>query len=188
MSKVISIDLEMNMPSQKIIQLGYVIGDPITGRVFVSRSLTINPNENLNPEITALTGISQADVDGGMSLETAYRVMKEDVEKHNCSTTPVQWGEGDSRHLRQELGLSPEEYVFRNRTFDVKTVYQTKQLFNRNKVAAGLAKAMEHEGYEFVGTPHRALDDAYNTFIMFRHLGNRFRLADKMEKVFNDNT
>jgi hypothetical protein len=27
MSKVISIDLEMNMPSQKIIQLGYVIGD-----------------------------------------------------------------------------------------------------------------------------------------------------------------
>jgi hypothetical protein len=57
MSKVISIDLEMNMPSQKIIQLGYVIGDPITGRVFVSRSLTINPNEILNPEITALTGI-----------------------------------------------------------------------------------------------------------------------------------
>ena len=183
MSKVISIDLEMNQPSGKIIQLGYVIGDPVSGRVFESQSIYVNPKEPIHPDITALTGITDVNVSAAVSLEQAYKVMTWDIQKHNCSTTPVQWGEGDSRELRNQLGLSAEDYIFRTRTFDVKTVYQTYRLFNREKVAAGLSSAMATMGVAFEGTPHRAEDDAYNTFVMFKLLGNKFRLADKMAKL-----
>lgn len=183
MSKVISIDLELNQPSGTIIQLGYVIGEPITGRVFESKCININPKETLDPRIVELTGITQEDVDNGTTLEEAYREMVEDMKKHNASTTPVQWGEGDSRVIREQLGCSRDEYVFRNRTFDVKTIYQTYRLFNREKVVAGLSSALATMGVAFEGRPHNACDDAYNTFVMFKLLGNKFRLADKMNKL-----
>ena len=189
MSKVISIDLELNQPSGKIIQLGYVIGAIRYPRVIKSASIIVNPYEQLgrlsnkDMSITDLTGITQEDVDKGVSLQEAYALMCKDIEKYNPSRTPVQWGTGDSRALRTQLGLSHDEFIFRGREFDVKTLFQTYQLFNNGSVAAGLASAMTTMGLEFVGTEHNAEDDAHNTFMMFRELGNRLVMSNKIRQV-----
>lgn len=189
MSKVISIDLELNQPSGKIIQIGYVIGVVKDGRILTSQSLIINPNEPLgrlndrDMTITELTGITQQQVDNGMSLQEAYDILFEDVVRLNPSRTPVQWGTGDSRAIRTQLGLSYNDFIFRGREFDVKTLFQTYQLFNNESVAAGLASAMQTVGLEFNGRQHDALADAYNTFLMFREMGNRLVMSDKIRQV-----
>lgn len=192
MSKVISIDLELNPDSKgkptKIIQLGYVIGDVRNERIFCERSLIINPHEDLGfiqdgRSITDLTGITQEMVDNGMSLQEAYEIMCGDIKRWNPTVTAVQWGTGDSRALRQELGLSIEDYIFRMREFDAKTLYQVYRLFNNEGVAAGLENAMKSLGMEFIGRPHDAKDDALNTFRIFYKLGKMLVFADKVRKL-----
>lgn len=195
MSKVISIDLEMNPVSGKIIQLGYVIGDLFDGRVFAGESLLINPKEELqiipelNIHISDYTGITQDMVDGAGTLFEAYQWMCEDIKKYNPTTTCVQWGDGrgdnkgDHDYLRQQLGLSWEDFIFRPRAWDVKSYYQIYRAFNRKSVAAGLVKAMESIGMKFEGRPHNAFDDAYNTFLIFRELGLKIIKYDKIDKL-----
>lgn len=189
MSKVISIDLELNQPSGKIIQIGYVIANIRDGRILKEASLIVNPNEPLgllndrNMTITDLTGITQEQVDNGLTLQEAYDYMCQDIKKYNPSRTPVQWGTGDSRTIRTQLGLSYNDFIFRGREFDVKTLFQTYQLFNNDSVAAGLGSAMKTMGLEFEGREHDALADAYNTFLMFREMGNRLVISDKIRQV-----
>lgn len=186
MAKVISIDLELNQPSRKIIQLGYVIGNVQKGTILLERSLIINPHEQLgmlsdkNMHITELTGINQEMVDNGIELSEAYKIMCEDIKKHNPTSTPVQWGMGDSECIMEELNLNWDTFVFRKRTFDVKALYQVYRLFTNQGVAAGLETAMNSLGMNFLGRPHDALADAKNTFLIFLELGKKMILSDKI--------
>ncbi len=198
MSKVIAIDLEMNPVSGKIIQLGYIIGDLASGKVFTQYDIIVNPNEELQviPEngihISDYTGITQAMINNGTTLEIAYKVMCDDIKKYNCTTTCVQWGDGkgdnkgDHDHLRRELGLTWEQFIFRARTWDVKSYYQIYRAFKRQSVAAGLVKACESLGMTFVGRPHNAKCDAINTFLIFRKIGSKLIAFDQIEKSVNE--
>lgn len=188
MSKVISIDLELNQPSGKIIQIGYVIGTIFQTKILAERSLIVNPEEKLGSiqngmTMTEFTGITQEQVDSGYTLKEAYEIMCSDIKKFNPTTTPVQWGQGDARALRIELNMTHDEFVFRSRDFDVKTIYQTYRLFNNKSVASGLEAAMRSLGMEFQGRPHDALADAKNTYYTFMNLGNRLVLSDKINKL-----
>lgn len=189
MSKVISIDLELNPVSKKIIQLGYVIGDLYDGRIFTRNCINVNPNEELQvipgllTHITDYTGITQQDVDNAGTLPEAYRTMCADISSYNPTVSPVQWGQGDSRALKAELGLDWDSYIFRPREWDAKSFYQIYRAFQRKAVAAGLQKALESLDMKFEGRPHNALDDAYNTFLILRKLGMKTVGFDKIEKV-----
>lgn len=190
MSKVIAIDLELNQPSGKIIELGYTIGDVVSGKIFSKQAHIINPEEplgiipGLNVHITDYTGITQELIDlAGTTLPYAYKQMCEDIKKYNPTVTVVQWGQGDSDCLREQLGLSWDDYVFRQRIWDAKSLYQIHRCFQREGVAAGLEKAMKTLGMEFEGRPHRAIDDAYNTFRIFRELGLKSINYDKIKGI-----
>lgn len=197
MSKVITIDLELNPVSKKIIQLGYVIGDLADGRIFLKQSIIIDPQEELQviPEqgvhISDYTGITQERIDKeGVSLSHAYDLMCHDIKTHNPTTTCVQWGDGsednkgDHDTIRRELGMTWDQFIFRPRAWDVKSYFQIYRAFNRKSVAAGLGKAMETLGMEFEGRQHNALDDAYNTFRIFRELGMRMVKFDKIKGIY----
>lgn len=188
MSKVISLDLELNQPSRRIIQLGYVIGNINNGRIFSERSLIINPHEKLGViedgrTITELTGITQDQVDNGMSLIEAYEIMCDDIRKYNPTRTPVQWGMGDSECIMRELGLNWDTFIFRKRTFDVKALYQIYRLFNNQSVAAGLESAMKSLDLPTNYRYHNALEDAKATFVTLIELGNKMVLSDKVKKL-----
>lgn len=198
MSKVISLDLEMNQPSGKIIQIGYVIGDVTNLRIFEKRSLIVDPKEPLGEidqpglkiSIEDFTGITEDRIrKEGITLQSAYQILVDDVVKHNPTRTVVQWGDGsfdnkgDHDYLRQELNLSWDDFIFRPRSWDVKSFYQIYRTFNRQSVVNGVENALKNLNLTFQGRPHDALDDAFNTFIIFSKLGEKMTLSDKIIKL-----
>jgi len=201
MSKVISLDLEMNQPSNKIIQIGYVIGDIRNGRIFEKKSLIVNPKEELGfvetdkgmVHICDFTGISEESIKNGIDLSEAYQIMCEDIIKHNPTRTVVQWGDGgpnsrgDHDEIRKQLNLTWAEFIFRTRSWDVKMIYQVYRAFNNKSVASGLSSAMNHLNLEFSGRPHDALDDAYNTFLCFCKIGKKMSRFDQIKGILDEN-
>jgi len=168
---VCSLDLEMNQPSDTIIQIGICIGSTRTGEIHVKRQWNIYTEEVIAPFITQLTGVTQEDVAAGVSLLGAYNELGELYKQYDCSLNFISWGGGDSQLLRSQL---PEgtKWLYGKRWFDVKTLYQAFILGAERPISprAGLAKAMIKTGLKFNGTKHTAMDDATNTFLLMKHL------------------
>lgn len=212
---IVCMDLEMNQPSGRIIELGAVVGDTETGEVVDSLRCLVNPGEPISPYITELTGISDSDVAGGMGVVDAYEALVAMCSKWGACRTLYTWGGGDSAELKKQIESDNPSYFqnkkssqvdsdekndhdkgdldkvyesdkseapndaeknnyffFGHRWEDMKTVYKMWGLANDVVGKAGLAKALTRLGLEFDGTPHRALDDALNTFKVFMFFKN----------------
>lgn len=169
--KLTCIDLEMNQPSGKIIQIGAVIGDTITGVISHRFSVFVNPHEKLNPEIIELCGISQEQVDQGIELEAAYLKLKE-FHKNSDFINPVTWGGGDSQELYDQLlEDTKKDWCFGRRWIDAKTMAVTHMIAKKDRVLkGGLSSTMKNYGLKFQGRAHDALVDAENTFKMYNHM------------------
>ena len=168
---VMSLDLELNQPSNSIIQIGIVIGSTESGAILEQKYWNIFIDEEINPYITTLTGITQDMVNNGIFISDAYKEMTELYNKHNCSLNMVTWGGGDHRALQQQLkkfcdinDISDIKWEYGHREFDVKTLFLSFALAQGMKTRSGLAKSMTRVGLNFEGTKHWAVDDAHNTF------------------------
>lgn len=167
---MIAIDLEMNQPSRKIIQIGAVVGSLKSGEIIERFSRYVNPAESLNPEIVQLTGITQKDVDSGVYLPKAYSDLVSLMERTGAFCNPITWGGSDTEILRAQLDGAYNRWVFGHRWIDAKTVYQSYCLANDKPLQGGLAKVMTKFGLRFSGKRHNALSDAENTFALYREL------------------
>lgn len=179
---IVSLDLEYNQPSRKLIQIGAVVGDLTTGNVVDRFSIFINPGESLAPEIVQLCGIKQSDVDSAPDIKEAYRQLTYWLQPYagQRSLNPLTWGGGDSEDLRQAVGLDREDraaWVFGRRWTDVKTVFIAWRAAHQRPGDGGLAKSMTKLGLAFQGRRHNALDDAENTFITYMALLAQFKPA-----------
>ena len=180
---VITIDLELNQPSRKIIQLGYAINNSKNGKLIMSQSWYVDPKEPIDSFITGLTGIKDRDVIGAGNLYHAYSNMVDDITKHQTAKFPLQWGL-DHYELRTELDIPWDEYVFARRAIDVKALYQAYAMARpQGKTVAGLSKALSVLGLEFIGSPHDAMDDAVNTFRAFKALTDKMVKYDEITKA-----
>ena len=173
---ILSLDMEYNQPSRSIIQIGVAIGDINTGRVLTTRGWYIQAGEELAPFIIKLTGITQEDVDiSGVSLIGAYTQIKAMHEQYHCYRNPLTWGGGDSIDLRYALNMDENQFLFGRRWIDVKTLFIARNMVKQLPLQSGLAKSMTKVGLTFKGRKHNAIDDAYNTFIMYHKLINEFK-------------
>ncbi len=190
---IISIDLEFNQPSGKVIQLGYIIANVKNKAIKVTKSIIINPLEELNKEIIKLTGITQEMVDNSnYTIHTAYEEMCKDIDRFQVTKHPLQWGL-DHNYLITQLNLDWDEYIFRRRGHDIKSFYQLYQMVKPNsKVISGLDSSMKHLGltWDFkYGPPHNALADAHNTLLTFWKISDKLTVFDEMERIMlNVNT
>jgi inhibitor of KinA sporulation pathway (predicted exonuclease) len=176
---IVSIDLELNQPSKRIIQIGAVVGDLTTGNVVDRFSIFINPVEALSPEIVKLCGIKQSDVDSAPDIKEAYRQLTIWLKPYagQRSLNPLTWGGGDSEDLRQAVGVDREDratWVFGRRWIDVKTVFIAWRTAHQRPGDGGLAKSMTKLGLAFQGHRHNALNDAENTFAVYIALLKQF--------------
>ena len=171
--------MEYNQPSQTIIQVGYVIGDLKTGEIFERVCREVKVDEAVSDFIVGLTGVTQEMVNTGWSLQDIYAEMKELHEKHGCFRNALTWGGGDSEDLRHALALDNEAYLFGRRWVDAKTVYVSRCFAKGLKHQSGLAKSMTKLGLRFEGRKHNALDDAENTFRVYRKLLEELKNEDK---------
>jgi len=178
-----SIDLEMNQPSDKIIQIGAVIGNLKTGEILAKYSAFVDPEESIREDIIKLCAIDDELLrEEGMDLFTAYEGLRDLCLEYQCSKMAIQWGQGDVRHLLLELkkngyqfntGFQDQEgepFIFGRRTFDAKQSMQEWRFKQGITLQGGLARSMTKLGLEFEGRKHTADADAYNTWVIYRKL------------------
>lgn len=176
--KYLALDLELNQPSGKIIQVGIAIGkadDRIEN--YLVKKWYIDPNEPIDQFIIDLTGITNSDIRANcVSHETVARELSELIKEHNCFVNPVTWGGGDSVELLAEFSKQCVDFpCFGRRWIDVKTWYTLLMLARSKKPSGGLSSAMGAYKLQFKGTAHRADVDAANTLAFFFNLLERQR-------------
>jgi inhibitor of KinA sporulation pathway (predicted exonuclease) len=147
------------LDEEKIIQIGVVFFNVLTEEVLEYKSWYINIGVPLSTFIKKLTRITQADVDGGTDIQTAYNELLEIIGKYKCFRQPVTWGGGDLRALQKEVG---RETLGRNE-MNVKTLFQAYAPLVGIKARCGLEKACNRVGIGFRGRGHDAVTDAYST-------------------------
>lgn len=166
----VALDLELNQPSGKIIQIGIAIGNiHDSPEQYITRQWYINPGEPISEFITQLTGITNEDIDN-YSVEYISFVdqLQQVLAKYTPFINPVTWGCGDLISLRSQIEASGIEFpCFGKRWIDVKTWY-TLYMFSRNRSPkGGLKSAMSEFKMKFTGSAHQADVDAANTLALF---------------------
>jgi inhibitor of KinA sporulation pathway (predicted exonuclease) len=178
--KFLALDLELNQPSGKIIQVGVAIGS-VKDRFedYVVRKWYIDPQEPISEFINDLTGITDADIRAeAYSHEHVARELGELIKEHKPFTNPVVWGGGDSSELLAEFCKNHADFPhFGRRWIDVKTFYTYLMLTRGKAPSGGLASAMGYFKLQFRGKAHRADVDAQNTLALF------FKLLERQAKL-----
>lgn len=181
---VLCLDLEMNQPSGKTIQIGAVVFKARTGELLDALSVYINPGEPISDKIIELCGITDDIIrENGTDLLTGYKMLEELQKKHRCFMNPIVWGAGrsnDSLHLFDEVKpLLPagEQNFMGFRVNDCKGLFQALAMYKNVGVRAGVFKACTKFGIGFdetYGKPHNALADAHNTMRLWYHMMSQF--------------
>jgi inhibitor of KinA sporulation pathway (predicted exonuclease) len=163
------LDLELNQPSGKIIQVGACVADLASGQIRAEMRVFVNPGERLSPAVERLTGIAQAQVNKGECVADAYERLKGFHSAHGCEASPLTWGEDDSGVLRRELEAgrgAVDGWPFWFRSTDVRAIYVGYAISRGLAIDGGLSEAMKRLGLSFLGRRHDALADAKNTFLI----------------------
>lgn len=172
-------DLEMNQPSNEIIQIGAVKFNIETMELYGKLRIYVKIQEKLcrDPkicDIVQLTGITDGILqEEGVSLLEAYQGLaafhRADVEGAKGMVNPIVWGGGDSRLLRAQVEAAGHQwgngdyYCFGNREMDMKSFHQLISMSRDKPFAGGLAKSLHKWSGQFQGRSHDATVDAYNT-------------------------
>lgn len=172
------LDLEMNQPSGKIIEVGVCIGDTCAeiGQFIWKEQWLIDPHEPINTvkpnDIVGLTGITdQMIAENNSPIEVAHLAMVMMAQHHGCGRNLWCWGGDDADYLRMRVPVENNmNFWFAPTIYDIKKQYQfTRQAHGRG-TQSGLALSLTKVGLAFVGKKHRAMDDAYNTLRMAQFL------------------
>jgi inhibitor of KinA sporulation pathway (predicted exonuclease) len=185
----ISIDLELNNKQDgttpRIIQVGVSIGSPVRPDDIKTFSWYLDPEEEITPFITKLTGI-----DNQLIKEKAvpHQIVAEElgalININKCFVNPVTWGQGDADELKAEFRERNIHFpFFGRRIFDVKTLYVFNQMVQGKSPSGGLRKSMISYGIDFQGQSHRAEIDALNTLRFFFYFLEKQRKFEEYKEL-----
>jgi len=180
---ILSIDCEYAQPSGKTIQIGAAVFAARTGQLIEKLETYVNPGEPISQFITDLTGITDRDVQNAPSIRDAYLMLQDLHKKHKCFKNPIVWGSGlrnDSQTIYDEAGIVGTDgerlpNFMGYRVLDVKSQFQSVQIFHNKIIRGGLEKTCKTLGIGFEGRAHTALADAVNTFRVWHFLNRQYQ-------------
>lgn len=115
-------------------------------------------NPRLTPFCTQLTSIEQADVDDAHGFVETVGQFREWLRPYRL-TAWGSWGNYDRRQIQQDCDFHGIPFPIEDKHFNLKERFAERAGLSR---PTGLGKALEIAGFQFLGTPHRAIDDARN--------------------------
>lgn len=196
--KIVAIDLELNQPSNRIIQIGAAVACTEAGKVLNSQTWWVDPGEMINIDYP-LRGSSS-------SQQTLGNLLGEDfIVTHTFCKEPascqlesfwkwllengsggklIQWGSADLHLLLKESKNLNITYPSRLRMLDLKVAYQF--LFSKNNKGLGLSKALKLQGLEFQGRAHDGRADAINTALLYLTMADKISKITKIERILSE--
>ncbi|MFJ6982950.1 MULTISPECIES: exonuclease domain-containing protein [unclassified Streptomyces] len=157
----------------EIIEIGLTVVDLSAGRRVSRHRLLVRPTRSwVSAFCTELTGLTQAEVDRGVSFAEACRVL---VAEYAAGERPwTSWGEYDRRQFARQSQADGVAYPFgypteRTHT-NAKAVFATAHGLRRKP---GMDQALTIAGLPLEGRHHRGEDDAWNIAALVLDLRDR---------------
>lgn len=119
-----------------------------------------------------LTNIDQADINRSRDFSRVIQAFQDWIDVDGEPYALAAWGNFDERQLRQDCALHRMEDYWLDAHINLKAQYRDIRGLPKKR---GLASAIRHEGFEWTGEQHRALDDAENTVKIFCKLLDMWR-------------
>ena len=153
---------------QETIEIGAYQVDAY-GQVGPSFSRLVKPV--LHPQLShfcrRLTNIEQPDINRAKDFARVIRDFQDWIGVDRDAYTLAAWGKFDEQQLRQDCVLHRLDDYWLDPSINLKMQYRELRGLPKKR---GLVAAVRHEGFEWSGEQHRALDDAENTLKIFRKL------------------
>ena len=142
----------------EIIEIGLTVIDlDVADRVAKHRILVRPERSTVSEFCTELTGLTQAEVDGGVSFADACRTLatEHSAGKHGWAS----WGDYDRKQFGRQCAATTVEYPFGQRHINAKAVFAMALGLPR---PVGMAQALKIAELPLEGRHHRGDDDAWN--------------------------
>jgi len=144
----------------EITEIGLTVVNAQTLKIGPSVSMFIKPDYSEVSEFcTKLTTITQEmlDKDGISFAEACYRLRE---QFYSRSHPWASWGDYDREMFFKDSSRKGVEYPFGKSHLNLKTMFG---LLHGTVKGKGVQASLKRLSLEFEGTPHRGVDDSYNT-------------------------
>ena len=111
-----------------------------------------------------LTNISQVDVNRADRYPEVIEDFQDWIDIFEEDYLLCSWGNFDKKMLKSNCQLHDMDEEWAMHHINLKAQYHEIHQFRRT---IGMNKALDREGFEFTGTPHRGIDDAKNLVKIF---------------------
>ncbi|WP_437683659.1 exonuclease domain-containing protein [Sorangium sp. So ce131] len=150
----------------EIIEIGVCMLEVSSGQRRDRRSILVRPERSrVSPFCTALTTLTQQDVDAGVSFREACVVLRDELKAQDRLW--ASYGDYDRRMFERQCQARGVPFPFGPSHLNVKTLFAVTHALSREE---GMAEALERAGLPLKGTHHRGGDDAYNIAGLLAHL------------------
>lgn len=152
----------------EIIEIGVCTLDAASGQRRDKRSILVRPERSrVSRFCTALTTLTQEQVDGGLSFADACKALKKDLKAQERLW--ASYGDYDRRMFERQCEAFRVPYPFGPSHLNVKTLAALSLGLSSE---VGLDEALKLMGLPLEGTHHRGHDDAWNiAAVLARVLG-----------------
>jgi inhibitor of KinA sporulation pathway (predicted exonuclease) len=132
----------------------------------------------LHPEIspfcTQLTSITQRDVEDAGHFHEVIQEFTAWLDPHNVHPVLMSWGEFDKRQLLTDARLHQLDLPWL-RYHACLQMHYSRWKGSKNQI--GLKNALQLEGLHYLGTQHRAIEDARNMARLFQQVAAPMKLV-----------
>ncbi|KOU75989.1 DNA polymerase III [Streptomyces sp. MMG1533] len=153
----------------EIIEIGLTVVDLDAGERVARHRILVRPSRSTVGDFcTELTGLTQDEVDRGVSFAEACRLLA--AEHRAGARAWASWGDYDRHQFVRQCRATGTPYPFGRRHTNAKAAFTDVHGLRKRP---GMAQALRFAGLPLEGRHHRGEDDAWNIAALVLHLAGR---------------
>lgn len=163
----------------EIIEIGLCVVDLAACKRVARHGILVRPERSsVSPFCTELTGWTQQEVERGVTLAEACRIL----EREHCARSRpwASWGDYDRKQFERQCAAGQADYPFGARHINAKAVFTEVYGLRRRP---GMAQALQIAGLPLEGRHHRGVDDAWNIAALVLDIAARGAWPDPADAV-----